>query len=337
MKLLDKQTIAVQKSTERKREVEEGIKLAKSVDNLRETLSGEQANLRKFRDSTLKLLKDEIDVLINKKNLITSEITALEEKRRIAEAPIDLTIEWKSVEIAKKEVEDLKQELFNRETVVIGREVAVHALDSREKELNERDLKSENYLVQSRKTYEITENLRRDMEERKLKFDTSIDIKEQEIKSKEQELVLREHKVLELKNDIESLEKKLLDKETSLIERNSILNIDIKSLAERELKVKDVESLTKRLNDEASHNHEFSENLKRETEQQRKEFDLDIKNRYTELTKKEQDFGYKERDLILEKEQLEIDRKEIEKERLHIKSQQQTLKVAWDNIKKLQK
>lgn len=83
MRLLDKQTIATQKSSERAKEVAEGVKLAKSIDSLRETHAKEQSKLKLFRDSTLRNIKEEIDVLLQRKNALQAEIAALEVKRKI--------------------------------------------------------------------------------------------------------------------------------------------------------------------------------------------------------------------------------------------------------------
>lgn len=78
-RLLDKFEINKRKSEETRKLVEEGVKLAKSVDILRETYSTEQTKLRLFRENTLKAIKDELDVLVNKKNALNSKIAALEE------------------------------------------------------------------------------------------------------------------------------------------------------------------------------------------------------------------------------------------------------------------
>jgi hypothetical protein len=77
MRLLDKKTIAVQKSEERKKEIEEGVKLAKSIDALRETHAKEQVSLKNFRDAMLRSIKEEIDTLIKQKESLKEEIKNL--------------------------------------------------------------------------------------------------------------------------------------------------------------------------------------------------------------------------------------------------------------------
>lgn len=335
MKLLDKKTIEVQKSNERKREVEEGMKLARSVDTLRETHSKEQINLKKFRDATLKSIKEECNVLEVQKNALLNEITALEEKRLQAQQPLDLTIERKKVEIEKKEVFELKTDLLNRETALISREALVQNIDKREKQLLENEEKSKAYLDEIHKTYIKTEDLRRDMESRKTSSEVEINEKYEQLKIKENELVTREHDVITKLDLIEKDKKLILTQNDNLVEREITVEAKLKSLNERDELIREKELLTKRFNEEASHNYDVSDDIKQQTQQILEEAQIDIKTRYEKLTAREQEFGYKERDLILEKEQVENDKKNIEREKLHIASQQQTLKVAWENIKKL--
>ncbi len=83
MKLLDKQSITTLKNIDRKREVEEGAKLAKKIDILRETASKEEANLSKFRDQSLRLIKEEIDKLIDEKLTLRQQIEKLKEEKQL--------------------------------------------------------------------------------------------------------------------------------------------------------------------------------------------------------------------------------------------------------------
>lgn len=92
-KLLPKQEFAQLKSEERKREIDEGIKLAEKVDLLRETAAQEGANLAKFRIESLKVIKEEIDKLISEKDILKKEIAELIKEK------IDLKSQIESVKI----------------------------------------------------------------------------------------------------------------------------------------------------------------------------------------------------------------------------------------------
>lgn len=237
-KLKTKQDIERQKTSERSKEVQEGVKLAKSIDLLRETYSQEQVKLKLFRDSSLKLIKDQIDNLENEKKSLDSEVKKLKDERIIAQAPIDLVQEWKKVRKDRREIDIVKNDLLNRETQVIGRELGVETskkeIFEREEKLKEIEETSNNYLIQTGKNYEVSEKMKIDTEQYKL--DT------------------------------------------------------IKTLEDRERK----------------------------------------------LDSKEQELKYRESDLTLEKQSIIQQKIDIEKEKIHIESQQQSLKVAWDGIRKLQ-
>lgn len=82
--MLNKSEVNTFKSNERKQLIDEGVKLAKKVDLLRETSAKEEANLSKFRIESLKTLKEEIEVLIAKKDSLINEIENLQtEKNRL--------------------------------------------------------------------------------------------------------------------------------------------------------------------------------------------------------------------------------------------------------------
>lgn len=81
MNLLPKKEIDLLKSSEKKIEIDQGIRLARKIDLLRETAAQEEDNLRKFRDETLKVIKAEIDGLLRRKKIVEDEITLLENKK----------------------------------------------------------------------------------------------------------------------------------------------------------------------------------------------------------------------------------------------------------------
>lgn len=335
MKLLDKKVIAEQKSSERKREVEEGMKLAKSVDALRTTHAEEQQKLKKFRDETLKLIKVEIGDLEKVRESLKKEIVVLEEKKKKAQAPIDLSNEWKKTEIVKRELFDLRQELNNKETLLISKEILFHDLEKREKSLIEDEKKAKEYLEEINKTYIKSEDLRRDIEDRKSRSDIEINEAYLFLEKKEQDLVSREYEIGNQKDIIEQDKKSLILKENSFVEREIKIESITKDLFERSEYIKEKEVLTTRYNSEASKNYDMSEAFKSETQKMKEMVEKELKERYAVLVDQERAFGYKERDFILQKEKVESDRKEIEKEKLHVASQQETLKQAWNSIKRL--
>lgn len=330
MKLIDKKDIIVQKSQERKREIDEGVKLAKSVDTLRETHLKEQDGLKKFRDATLASIKSELDVLVNKKSTILDEIGTLEQRKRDALAPIDLKNEW-------NEVEKTKQNLLQRETSLINREILVQDIEKRDVSSKKTQDEAKRYFDEASKTYEKTKVILDQIELQKKESDQFIKDKTSLIELQEKELLEREFIAKQQIEQVTKDKSDLLIKSTNLIERETKIESDSKALLSREYEIKELENLTKRFNSEASRNYDISENLKLETNKLKEEAEKEIQSRYVTLQDREREVGYRERDLTLEREKIENDKKEIERERIHIASQQQTLKNAWENIKRLQK
>jgi hypothetical protein len=239
MKLSDKKIIADQKNTERAREVQEGMKLAKSIDVLRETYAKEQTNLRIFRENSLKIIREEIDKLLSERNRLIPDIKKLEDQRILAQAPIDLVTEWKKVKKDQQEIQNVTKDLANRETIVIGRELEVKV-------------------------------------------------------SKE-------------------------------------------GFFEQEEKIKEDRNLVNQYLSEASKKFYEAEKIRHEAQEERDISDTEIRKEDTRLREKEVNLLTRERDVELRKEQNEKDRIALEREKLHIASQQQSLKVAWDRIRNLKK
>ena len=69
-RLLDKRTVNAELATERKRQIEQGVELAKRIDLLRATLLEEQEKLERFRTETVRAVQIEIDQLIRKRDLL---------------------------------------------------------------------------------------------------------------------------------------------------------------------------------------------------------------------------------------------------------------------------
>lgn len=109
MKLLDKQEVNRLKGVERKLEVDEGVKLAKKVDALRELAAKEQTNLTKFRESSLAIVKAEIDEAIKKRDALRENIEVLTRQQQELRIPLDN--EWNRVKLLSRELDKRAIEL----------------------------------------------------------------------------------------------------------------------------------------------------------------------------------------------------------------------------------
>lgn len=99
MRLQPKKAIAADLATQRKAQIDEGVKIASKVDALRETLVQEEGNLERFRTESIAIVQADIDRYIDTKNNLISEVQTLE--RRKAEAQIPLDMEWEKLRQAE--------------------------------------------------------------------------------------------------------------------------------------------------------------------------------------------------------------------------------------------
>lgn len=233
MRLLDKKTIVDQRSDERKREVDEGVKLAKLVDNLRKSSSEEQARLSKFRDETLKQVKIEIGILLDEKMSLIEKVNFL--KREEEKLRIIPNFEWDKVIEHADYLANLRRTLEGKEDVFIQRELS---LSEHEKQLEiERDrVASEkaritNDLAQARQSFGKAK-------ESEIEADRRLD----EIKvyvEQEKRLILdRETKVAIIEHDLENKKIALDKRERMVIDKEKFVNDKYQTLLRTELRIK---------------------------------------------------------------------------------------------------
>lgn len=125
MRLLPKSEVDRKKATEKRVEIDEGLKLARQIDNFRETKASEEVSLEKFRRETVAKIHEEITSEARKRDEIKQEVAIYEQNR--AEALKPLTHLWESVKKASESVELRKNSVEAREI----------ALQEHEKELAE--------------------------------------------------------------------------------------------------------------------------------------------------------------------------------------------------------
>lgn len=96
-RLLDKKVISSSLAIERKQTIDKGLKLAKSVDAIREARIEEELKLEEFRRETIARVQVEIDAKIAERDSIARDIPKLKEERLLSKAPINLKEEWQRV------------------------------------------------------------------------------------------------------------------------------------------------------------------------------------------------------------------------------------------------
>lgn len=140
MKLLDKDEIVQKKNLERKFEIDEGVKLASTIDTLRDTKAKEEKTLKVFRDASFTQIKKDLAVLGEQKVFLTEENRSLQEQNRILRIPLD--DEWKTLKEEKQKLEESKKEHSSNISEFLEQS---RALDKREKDLEseEEDMNEE--------------------------------------------------------------------------------------------------------------------------------------------------------------------------------------------------
>lgn len=120
MKILSQNEIDARKSEDKRFTLEEGLRIAKKIDEVRSTLFQEESNLKKFREETTKIVQAEIDKLIGQRDTLQYEVDVLNRQNLNLKKPFDE--EWEMIKMMR--VNELDEKLYN--------------VESREKELNKK-------------------------------------------------------------------------------------------------------------------------------------------------------------------------------------------------------
>lgn len=226
IKLLKKSEIDSLKAKDRQREINEGLKLAKTVDNLREVKAQEEESLTKFRNKMVSEINEEIQNKTNELNSLLKRIKDAEEEK--AKAMIPLTEEWDKISEINKGLEKEKLDLEQRDLILSEKE---RTLSEREKDFEvkytklHKDIKkisvtkeetaknfieSEKALEESRKIKLEISQLKEDVEQKLLVRENDLIAKEVDVSNKKSNLELKE-------KDLKNREKLLKDREQTLI------------------------------------------------------------------------------------------------------------------------
>lgn len=142
MKLLDKLQINLAKGFERKLEIDEGKKLAGSVDTLRELKSKEESSLAEWRVKTTAQVRQEIDDLIQERARVESELKTAQEQRDALNKPLterenEITKKEEALAEKFKALDDREFQVLTKEGVVGTREVALKVAENHTEELSQ--------------------------------------------------------------------------------------------------------------------------------------------------------------------------------------------------------
>lgn len=221
MKLLDKKVIDSQKALERKIEIDEGVKLAKKVDTLRETIATEEKRLADFRIESLKTIQTEIRSYTDKRDTLANEIKSLEKIRIELQKPLDK--EWDRVNKTREQVELEKAEIAQK----------LEAVDS---QIKTQKTKLNNLELAETKI-EILRKLKEDElnEAKLLKKETKAirDKFKKDFEEQTNKLEKRKQEVIALEMELSSQARGIINRQELLDRRESDLNLQERAIKDK--------------------------------------------------------------------------------------------------------
>ncbi len=225
MKLLSKNEISKAKAHDRQREIDEGKKLAKRVDVLRETVVEEERNLLAFRDKTVSSIQQEIDAKMGVRDGLLHEVADLEHTRAQLKVPLDA--EWVKVRSFKKELDTQKLSLNakNLALAIQEKEIAENAHEA-ELELG----RTANFkhiaaqaLVRATKTLEDAQRSSADTRAEATAYFAEAELVHTAALKREATVAARERDVMNREVNVDAYEARLFKKELELKEGWKVL------------------------------------------------------------------------------------------------------------------
>lgn len=227
MKLLDPQSIRSNLNEQTRLDINNGIKLAKKVDSLKEKLLEEENKIELFKTETIKIVQKEIDNKIQEKDLLSREIIELKRKREELLKPLDE--EWKQVNLEKQ---NILNELENIKRLKNQSDLSFKEIDNRLSKLKEEEERIENLKIsiqnkiedtnkhfeEAKVTLENAKQKSREIIEPLNQKEKQLNEKEESIRVYKQTLELREIEIQEQEKEIINEHKRLAD-QRGILER----------------------------------------------------------------------------------------------------------------------
>lgn len=232
MRLLPKSEFEKAKSNENRREVEEGLKLARRVDNLREVAAQEEASLEKFRRETVEIIHVQISTESEKLEYLKKEVSSLVEQREIAIKPLDE--EWSKVREAVVDVEERQKEQEARNQYLEEKEA--HVISARKQAYDllerarQRDGDSVTRLQKAVEAEELGKGIIEDARVARLESKEAVRMASVELTHREELVTSREESATIKELDISARERALADGWKLLRDQEAMLARDLKRI-----------------------------------------------------------------------------------------------------------
>lgn len=233
MRLLPKSEINVRQAQQKRAEIDEGVKLANRVDNLREIAAREEESLSSFRNNTLKAIAAEIKKAEDERSSILKEVTDLREE--IKEGTKQLVSRETALDDRQKALEKLESDLTGRVSALRTLASKLKDQSKQTKEYNDRLVYAHKIIDEIRKETEATYGQAREvLTQATTRQDTTFSLSEEveqelrtrdiAIASKERDLTIREEHFERKKEALRIKELQLIDREQTLEREFTRLN-----------------------------------------------------------------------------------------------------------------
>lgn len=219
-RLLDKKEMDGAKSQEQKLVIDESVKLARRVNNLREVYDDEESALATLRRETLKGIHNETNILLERKNALGIEVKDLEERKKQALIPLDFLKE--GLDLKKKELDEVSLKI----------DIRLGELTAFESKIYEKNKKAEVNLDRSEQIKKQSEQANIDSVNARTKSEISL-TEAEKIKDKADDYF--KSKTLE----IVSHETSLKIRENNLVMREESLKDRVKKYNDLDRQIKD--------------------------------------------------------------------------------------------------
>lgn len=228
MKLLSKSAVDAAKALEQKRTIDEGMKLAQRVDNLREVAAEEEVSLENFRRKSVENINKEITEKTGDRDSLKREVEEYEKRRRDALKPINEELE--AVYMARKKLESLRQENDDKHRSL---EIAARFIDAQkadasrilerartkeelcEKQLSAAEVARRNAI----QTQKDTEQLRKVAQDESVRIRDDLFHREEGVSLRESNVILKESEIISREQEL-FVKNALLEDREATFERN---------------------------------------------------------------------------------------------------------------------
>lgn len=225
LRLLKKSEIAAAQANDRAKEIQEGLKISRRVDSLRELATKEEATLEKFRSETLRTIGSEISELEGKKDSLKIELVYLRE-----ELTKETTLsrdERKNLEALKATLEekDRKLNAQSEELALAEIDIAIAIKNSQDAVARSRSheeisknlhVKAENLAFEAEQKLENTKKIEKSTLKTQKSVEEELFLKQEALKERENSITAREKENASLTRELEAEKIRIADREATL-------------------------------------------------------------------------------------------------------------------------